>query len=93
MRKSKKIPNETRIYDSIQMFLENYDIGGNFFSERMKYLEENETIYDKQTRNENSFYIWKKDQETVSSPIDQTPVINSPNNSVLTLMTSKTIFS
>ena len=93
MRKSQKIPNATRIYDSIQMFLENYDIGGNFFSERMKYLEENETIYDKQTRNENSFYIWKKDQETVSSPIDQTPVINSPNNSVLTLMTSKTIFS
>ena len=33
---------------------------------------------------ETPFYISKRDRETISSPIDKTPVINSPNNSVLT---------
>ena len=57
----------------------------------MNYLEENEVISDKLTKNENLFYNSKRNQETVPFPIDQTPVINSPNNSVSTPKTSKTI--
>ena len=50
----------------------------------MKYLEENKVIYNKPTKYGNSFYISKRDRETISSPIDKTPVINSPTNSVST---------
>ena len=50
----------------------------------MKYLEENEVIYKKPTINGNPLYVSKRNRETVSSPIDQIPVINSSNNSVLT---------
>ena len=35
-------------------------------------------------KNGNYFYILKRDRETISSPVDKTPVINSPNNSVST---------
>ena len=84
IRKSQKRPNETHIYDSIKMFLENYDIDDSLFWKRMKYLEENKVIYNKLIKNGNSFYISKRDRETISSPIDQTPVINSLNNSVST---------
>ena len=50
----------------------------------MKYLAENEVIYNKWTKYGKSFYISKRDWETVSSPVDQTPVINSRNNSIST---------
>ena len=50
----------------------------------MKYLKKNEVVYNKPTKNENSFYILRRDRETFSSPIDQAPVINSSNNSVST---------
>ena len=50
----------------------------------MKYFEENKVIYNKPTKNGNSFYISKRDRETISSPIDKTPIINSSNNSVST---------
>ena len=50
----------------------------------MKYLEENKIIYNKPTKNGNYFYISKRNRETISSPIDKTPVINSPNNSAST---------
>ena len=50
----------------------------------MKYLQENKVIYNKPRKNGNSFYIWKRNRETISSPIDKTPVINSPSNSVST---------
>ena len=46
MRKSQKRPDETRIYDSIKIFLENFDIDASLFWERMKYLEENKVIYN-----------------------------------------------
>ena len=74
--------NETRIYDPIKTILGNCDIDDSLFWERMKYLEENEVIYNKPTTNGNSFYFSKRDRETASSLIDQAPVINSPNNSV-----------
>ena len=48
----------------------------------MKYLEENKVIYNKPTKNGNSYYISKRDRETISSSIDKIPVINSPTNSV-----------
>ena len=50
----------------------------------MKYLKKNEVVYNKPTKNENSFYILRRDRETFSSSIDQAPVINSSNNSVST---------
>ena len=84
IRKSEKRPDEARIYDSIKIFLENYDIDDSLFWKRMKYLEENEVIYKKPTINGNPLYVSKRNRETVSSPIDQIPVINSSNNSVLT---------
>ena len=84
IRKSQKRPDETRIYDSIKIFLENCDIDSSLFWERMKYLAENKVICNKPTKNANSFYISKRDRETNSSPIDKTPVINSLNNSVST---------
>ena len=64
--------NETRIYDSIKIFLENCDIDDSLFLERMKYLEENTVIYNKPRKNGNYFYISKRDRETISSPVDQT---------------------
>ena len=84
IRKSQKRPDETRIYDTIKIFLENCGIDDSSFSESKKYLEENKVIYNKPTKNGNSFYISKRDRETTSSPIDKTPVIHSPNNSVST---------
>ena len=39
----------------------------------MKYLQENKVIYNKPRKNGNSFYIWKRNRETISSPIDKTP--------------------
>ena len=80
IRKSQKRPDETRIYDSIKIFLENCDIYDSLFWENMKYFEENKVIYNKPRKNGNSFYIWKRNRETISSPIDKTPVINSPSN-------------
>ena len=80
IRKSQKRPGETRIYDFIKIFIENCDTDNSLFWERMKYHEENEVIYNKPIKNENSFYISKRDRET--SPIGQTPVINSLNNSI-----------
>ena len=50
----------------------------------MKHFEENKVIYNKPTKNGNSFYISKRDREIISSPIDKTPIINSSNNSVST---------
>ena len=50
----------------------------------MKYLKENEVIYNKPTKKRNSCYISKRDRETVFSPIDQTPVINCPSKPVST---------
>ena len=50
----------------------------------LKYLEENELIYNKPTKNGNSFDISNRDRETASSPIDQKAVINFLNNSVST---------
>ena len=84
IHKSKKRPDETRIYDSIKTLLENCDIDDSLFWERMRYLEENKVIYNKQAKNGNSFYISKRDRETIFSPTDKTSVINSPNNSVST---------
>ena len=84
IRESQKRQDENFIYDSITIFLENYDIDDNLFWERMKYLEQNEVICNKPTKNGNSFYTSKRDWETVSSPIDQTPVMKSPNNYVST---------
>ena len=46
----------------------------------MKYLEEIEVIYNKPTK----MGTEKRGRETVFSPIDQKPAINSPNNSVST---------
>ena len=46
IRKSQKRPDETCIYDSIKIFLENFDIDDSLFWERMKYLEENKVIYN-----------------------------------------------
>ena len=66
------------------IFLENCDIDDSLFWERMKYLEENKVIYNKSTKNGNSFYISKRDRATISSPTDKTPVINSPTYSVST---------
>ena len=82
IRKSQKRPDETRIYDSIKILLENCDIDDSLFWERMKYLEENEVIYNKPTKME-ILFIFRKDRET-TSPTDKAPVINSPNNSVAT---------
>ena len=82
IRKSQKRADETRIYDSIKIFLENFDIDNSLFWERVKQFEENKVIYNKPTKNENSFYFSKRDQETISYPIDKTPVVNSSNNSV-----------
>ena len=79
IRKSQKRPVETHIYDSITIFQENSDIDDRLFWERIKYLGKNEVIYNKQTKNGNSFYISKRDSETDSSVIDQTPLINSLN--------------
>ena len=62
-----------------------------YFGKELKYLEENKVIYNKQTKNGNYFYIPKRDRETISSPINKTPVIYSPNNSILTPKTSNTI--
>ena len=50
VRKSKKRPDEIRIYDSIKIFFENCDIDDSLFWERMKYLEEIEVIYNKPTK-------------------------------------------
>ena len=80
VRKSKKRPDEIRIYDSIKIFFENCDIDDSLFWERMKYLEEIEVIYNKPTK----MGTEKRGRETVFSPIDQKPAINSPNNSVST---------
>ena len=91
IRKSKKRPDETRIHSSIKIFLENCDIDDSLLWERMKYLEENKVIYNKPTKNGNSFYISKRDRKTISSPIDKAPVINSLTNSVSTPKTSNTI--
>ena len=55
---------------------------GRIYSEKMKYLEENKVNYKKPRKNGNSFYICKRDRESISSSIDQKPVINSPNNYV-----------
>ena len=84
IRKSQKRPDKTRIYDYMKIFLKNCDIDDSLFWERMKYLQENEVIYNKPTENGNLFNISRRDRETVFSPIDQTPVINSPNNSAST---------
>ena len=65
------------------MFPENWDIDDGLFWEKMKYLEENKIIYNKPKKNEDSFYILKKDGKTISSTIDKTPLLNSPKNSVL----------
>ena len=48
IRYSQKRSDETRIYDSIEIFLENCDTDVSLFWERMKYLEENKVIYNKQ---------------------------------------------
>ena len=61
--------NETRICDSIKTFLGNCDIDDSFFWERMKYLEENEVIYNKPKNRGNLFYISRREWETVSSLI------------------------
>ena len=53
-----------------------------YFGKEWSYLEENNLIYNKPTENGNSFYISKRDLETISSPFDQSPILNSPNNSV-----------
>ena len=84
IRQSQKRSDETRIYDSIEIFLENCDTDVSLFWERMKYLEENKVIYNKPKKNGNYFYIPKRGQEIVSSPIDQKPIIDSLNNSVST---------
>ena len=72
LARCQKRHNETRIYDSIKIFLENCDIDDSLFLERMKYLEDNKVIYNKPTKNGNYFYISKRDRETISSPVDQT---------------------
>ena len=93
LARCQKRHNETRIYDSIKIFLENCDIDDSLFLERMKYLEENTVIYNKPTKNGNYFYISKRDRETISSPVDQTPVMKSPKNSILTVLTLMRTFS
>ena len=80
--KSQKRPDETLIYDSIKIFLENCDIDDSLFWEVMKYLVENKVIYNKPTKNGNSSYISKRDRDMIFSPIDKAPVIDCPNNSV-----------
>ena len=80
--KSQKRPDETLIYDSIKIFLENCDIDDSLFWEIMKYLVENKVIYNKPTKNGNSSYISKRDRDMIFSPIDKAPVIDCPNNSV-----------
>ena len=50
----------------------------------MKYLEENEVIYNKLIKNGNTFRILKKDREIVSSANGLAAVINFSNNSVST---------
>ena len=76
--------NETRIYDPIKTILGNCDIDDSLFWERMKYLEENEVIYNKLIKNGNTFHILKKDREIVSSANGLAAVINFSNNSVST---------
>ena len=93
LARCQKRHNETRIYDSIKIFLENCDIDDSLFLERMKYLEENTVIYNKPRKNGNYFYISKRDRETISSPVDQTPVMKSPKNSILTVLTLMRTFS
>ena len=61
IRYSQKRPDETRIYNSVKLFLENCDIDDSLFWERMKYLEENEGIYNKRTKYRQLFYISKRD--------------------------------
>ena len=51
---------------------------------RIKYLEKNEVIYNKQTKNGNSSYISKRDRGTVSSPVDKKPAIDPTNSFVST---------
>ena len=62
IRKSQKRPDETRIYDTIKIFLENCGIDDSSFSESKKYLEENKVIYNKPTKNGN-FFIFRKEIE------------------------------
>ena len=63
IRKCQKLLVEILIYDSIKIFLENCDIDDSLFWERKKYLEENEVICNKPTKNGNSFYLSKKDEK------------------------------
>ena len=58
--KSQKRPNETRIFDSIKVFLENCDIDVSLFWKRMKYLEENKVIYNKPTKKWKLFLYFEK---------------------------------
>ena len=60
IRKSQKRPDETRIYDSIKIFLANCDIDDSLFWERMKYLEENKVIYNKPTKKWKFFLYFEK---------------------------------
>ena len=64
IRKNQKRLDKTRIYDSIEIFLENCDIDDSLFWERMNYLEENEVIFNKLSKNGNLFYNSKRNQET-----------------------------
>ena len=72
MRKCKKGPDETPIYDSSKIFPENCHIDDTLFWDRMKYIDENKVIYNKAAKNGNLFHILKRDWETVPFPIDQT---------------------
>ena len=83
IHKSQKRPSKTRIYQSIKIFLKSVTLMMVYFGKEWSTLKRMKIFLINLQKNGNSFYISKSDWKTVSSPIDQTSLINSPRNSVL----------
>ena len=85
LRKNKKRPDEARIYNFIDVFVEGCEVSDDVLWERMKHLEESGQIYNKPSKHGSSFYVAEKIIPGINSNLDPTPKINDfSNNPLLT---------
>ena len=85
LRKNNKRPDEARINNFIDVFVEGCEVSDGLFRERMKYLEEIGQIYNKPSKHGHSFYVAEKQITQLTSSIDPTPKVNDfSKNALLT---------
>ena len=60
LHKNNKSPDEVRIYNFIDVFVEGCEVSDGLFWERMKHLKEIRQIYNKPSKHGNSFCVAEK---------------------------------